>query len=469
VGLTRKMRIASSIFNSFHGFKGKTYAIAVIMNEARKSIVASTGIELNLPVRFRGKRFDALSEPVGLVNLWALDHRLEPLNAVVKDEPARINVLLPSLDPKIIFGGYIAVLNFILRLEERGYRVRIIICEEVALNEAQVRVSCESSRLANAVLQKAELLVAHDRREEVAVSAEDVFVGYSWLTMRMASMAAQRTNDKLPIFFIQEFEAIFHHYDSFHALCIATYRLPHFALYNSRLLTRFFEREELSVFDAQNQAFEKEHKYEYFTHAISDIRTPSLEKIINREKKKLLYYARPEAHAGRNIFEIGILALREAIVNGVFDDTWEFYGIGSLALHDELELPNDAVMKILPRVTLEEYCEMMSDFDVGIALMYAPHPSVPPFEMAAAGMLTVTTTFGSRTPEDVESISKNLIAVNPDPNSVADGIRKAVERVEDYQQRIDNAKFDCPRDWGESFSDELMERLVDVLPSDKPN
>lgn len=465
MGLKKQIKAAINIFRRFDGFKGKIYAVGVILNEIRKSFTARTGIELNLPFRFGRRRFDFLSEPVGVVNLWALDQRLKPLNPVVSDEPTRINVLLPDLNPRIIFGGYIAILNFILRLTELGYRVRIVVCEEVDFNEEQIRKSCKEARLANEVLQHVELIVVADRSAPLFVSRNDIYFGYSWLTMRLASRAAQDTNENLPVFFIQEFEAIFHPYDSFRALCIATYDLPHFALFNSELLTRFFRKSELGVFDPRNPAHELKHSHSYFSHAISDIKAPTVEAISSREKTKLLYYARPEAHASRNIFEIGVLALREALEKGVFDASWEFYGIGSLSLSGQIELAEGITMKILPRVSLEEYCRLMSDFDVGLALMYAPHPSVPPFEMAAAGMLTVTTTFESRSSEDSESISRNLIAASPDPSSVANAIQDAVERVGDYESRVQAAKFQWPRTWKETFNDELMESLVDVLPS----
>ncbi len=458
MGLKRRFSVAKNIWLSFHSPKGKVYAALVIILHAVKLLARRLGI------RLPGK-LDYLSEPVGLTNLWALEERMKPLNIVVRaNEPARVNVLLPALVPEIIFGGYIAMLNFILRLMETGYRVRIIVCEEVDKNEAAVRDACRRSSIANKVLEHAELLVAQDRSHEIAVSPKDVFVGYSWLTMRLASRAARATNGKLPIFFIQEFEAIFHPYDSFHALCMATYRLPHFAIFNSELLMRFFQRKKLSVFDSDNPASKLPHRYAYFPHAFSDIMPPSRDDLVTRKTKKLLFYARPEAHAARNIFEIGMMALRKALRDGVFDSNWEFYGIGSLALSDELELAEGVSLHMLPRVSLEEYCRMMRDFDVGLALMYAPHPSVPPFEMAAAGMLTVTTFFESRPAEAMEKISSNLIACRPDPESVAKGLQKAVQRVGEIDARLKGARFDWPRTWKDSFNDSWLSSLADVLP-----
>ena len=48
---------------------------------------------------------------------------------------------------------------------------------------------------------------------------------------------------------------------------------------------------------------------------------------------------------------------------------------------------------------------MLRDHDVGLALMYTPHPSLVPIEMASAGMLTVTNSFENKTPERMTAIS----------------------------------------------------------------
>jgi beta-1,2-rhamnosyltransferase WsaF-like protein len=460
VAIRRRLNTAWKIFHSFHGVKGKVYAMFIILLEATKLAARRLDIRLPLP-----RKLNYLSKTIGLTNLSALEERMKPLNVMVcADEPIRINVLLPALVPELIFGGYISVLNFIQKLIISGYQVRIIICEEVSDSAEKVRKNCKTSKVADAVLCKVELLVARDRSEGIPANKSDVFIGYSWLTMRLASFAAKRTNDKLPLFFIQEFEAIFHPHDSFHALCIETYGLPHFSIFNSELLKKFFEQKGLGVFDPLNPVFGNEYKYAFFSHAISNIKPPNGEELANRKTKKLLFYARPEAHAARNIFEISMLGLKEAIESGVFSSEWEFYGIGSLALADELKLTNDTSLKMFPRVTLEEYCKMLGDFDIGLSLMYSPHPSVPPFEMAAAGMLTVTSSFENRLFSDIEVISSNLIATRPTPSSVASGLRQAVKRTDNVDDRLKGAKFEWPRSWDESFNEEFLKLLADKLP-----
>ena len=60
-----------------------------------------------------------------------------------------------------------------------------------------------------------------------------------------------------------------------------------------------------------------------------------------------------------------------------------------------------------------QYGELLRAHDVGLALMYTPHPSLVPLEMASAGLLTVTNTFENKDADALRSMSANLIAAEP--------------------------------------------------------
>ena len=82
----------------------------------------------------------------------------------------------------------------------------------------------------------------------------------------------------------------------------------------------------------------------------------------------------------------------------------------------------------MPRRDQAGYAELLREHDVGLALMYTPHPSLAPIEMAAAGMLTVTNTFETKTADALAAISPNLVAVEPTLESVVAGLSEAVGR-----------------------------------------
>ncbi len=58
--------------------------------------------------------------------------KIAPLSWRVPDDaPARVNLLIPTIDLEHFFGGYIAKFNLAQRLAERGARVRIVTVDPV--------------------------------------------------------------------------------------------------------------------------------------------------------------------------------------------------------------------------------------------------------------------------------------------------------------------------------------------------
>ena len=67
---------------------------------------------------------------------------------------------------------------------------------------------------------------------------------------------------------------------------------------------------------------------------------------------------------------------------------------------------------------------LLRDHDVGLALMYTPHPSLVPIEMASAGMLTVTNSFENKTAEAMAAISPEPDHRRADVDGVAGALRR---------------------------------------------
>jgi hypothetical protein len=193
------------------------------------------------------------------------------------------------------------------------------------------------------------------------------------------------------------------------------------------------------------------------------VRPPSVEELARRRTRRLLFYARPEEHAARNMFELGALALSRALDEGVLRGGWELYGIDTVGSGRTMQLGGGTVLELVPRRDQAGYAELLRDHDVGLALMYTPHPSLPPIEMAAAGMLTVTNTFETKTAEALAAISPNLLAVEPTLEGVVAGLREAVAGAEDAERRVRGANVSWSRDWSESLNDAVMERVESLL------
>ena len=91
-----------------------------------------------------------------------------------------------------------------------------------------------------------------------------------------------------------------------------------------------------------------------------------------------------------------------------------------------MALGSGGALRLLPRMSQDAYAQVLRDHDVGLALMYTPHPSLVPIEMASAGMLTVTNTFENKTSAALQAISGNLLAGPATVDGIADSLAQAV-------------------------------------------
>jgi hypothetical protein len=185
---------------------------------------------------------------------------------------------------------------------------------------------------------------------------------------------------------------------------------------------------------------------------------------MRHRERRILFYARPEAHASRNLFELGLMALAELARSPGFDrDKWKFYGMGSIGGATKVRLAPDVSMEMLPKTDLQTYTERLPSHDIGLSLMLTPHPSLVPLEMASAGMWTVTNTFENKTAEALKTISTNLIAVEPTLEGVLAGLNRAISRVDDYEERMRGARLDWPTDWNDAFEPDAINKIVSFL------
>ena len=245
------------------------------------------------------------------------------------------------------------------------------------------------------------------------------------------------------------------------ALAAESYRFPHAALFSTELLRDYFRRHGFGVYAAGAAAGDE--RSASFDNAITAIDPPDAAALAGRRPRRLLFYARPEPHAARNMFELGVLALGRALERGAFADGWSLHGIGTVRVRAPARPRRRRADGPAPRSPQAAYGQLLRDHDVGLALMYTPHPSLVPMEMASAGMLTVTNTFENKTAEALAAISPNLIAAEPGIEAVAAALCEAADGADDVERRLRGSDVRWPRDWDESFGDELLTRALSLL------
>ena len=391
-----------------------------------------------------------------------------PLNLVLSDTLAmrpHIDVLLPSLRVEDMSGGPNTALLLAGHLAETGESVRLI-ATGVSTGGKEVAIYSHMDRLLQRQVDRGRITLVDgsDRSNPIMVGANDLFLATAWWTAQMAKYGVQKTNYDKFIYLIQDFEPILHEGSTYQALALDTYGLPHIPVVNSKLLRDHLIKEGCGRYS--QQAFAEDALF--FEPAIDRSRFfPDVCK--KREtgvpkRRVLLFYARP-TRARRNLFEIGVVALRRAVAAGLLEkDTWEIWGMGEK--FDAVPLGNGVFLDPLPWMSFDGYAERVRTADLLLSLMLSPHPSYPPLEMAASGKLVVTNSFSVKTPERMRALSPNILVAAPNPDSVAAVLENAVGRINAGLASYDPfGTIDLPSNWDESLGGIVptLKKRIDAL------
>jgi glycosyltransferase involved in cell wall biosynthesis len=391
----------------------------------------------------------------------AIEEKLAPLRLELRDDaPPRVNLLIPTVDLEHLFAGYIGKFNLARRLADRGARVRVITVDPTPLLPRTWARQLESYEGLAGLTDRVEFAFGRESLG-LEVSGDDRFIATTWWTAHIAGKAIAELGVERFLYLIQEYEPFTFPMGSYAALAHGSYELPHRALFSSELLRGWFRQQGIGVYaggaaagDAASVSFE---------NAITTVSAPSAARLRSRRPRKLLFYARPEPHAARNMFELGLLALVRALEDGAFQTGWQLRGIGTVQAGRRLAVASGAELELLPRTGQREYARLLSEHDLGLALMYTPHPSMVPIEMAAAGMVVVTNSFANKTPAALAAISPNLVAAAPTIEGVAAALRDAAGAVENAERRVAGSEVAWSRSWDSSFDDRLLDRVVSFL------
>jgi hypothetical protein len=390
-----------------------------------------------------------------------ISEKIAPLElAVSATAAARINLLIPTVDLQHFFAGYIAKLNLAKRLAKAGLRVRLVTVDPVGALPRNWKAAIESYCGLDGLFDSVEVQFGRGP-SPLEVSAADGFIATTWWTAHIAASALRSLGGGRFVYLIQEYEPFTFAMGSYAALAHQSYGFDHFALFSTELLREYFRRHAIGVYAAGPE--DGDRKSLAFNNAITPVTPPTVDELTARRTRKLLFYARPEPHAARNMFELAVLGLSRAAQNGVFHEGWELRGIGSVESGRSIALTAGASVEVLPRSGQDDYARLLVEHDVGLALMYTPHPSLVPIEMASAGMLTVTNSFENKTAEAMAAISSNLITVMPTPEDIADGLREAAAGISEYERRVRGAGVRWSRDWDQTFGHRLLSRTAAAL------
>ncbi|MEP7292487.1 MAG: hypothetical protein ABI835_11925, partial [Chloroflexota bacterium] len=390
-----------------------------------------------------------------------VSHNLLPLTLDISDAyPTRVNLLMGMIDFRYVYGGYIGMFNLAMRLKRAGYQTRIVLIEKSEYNLVEWRKQISKYPGLENLFDEVAVVYRYDRDLPLDVSPRDGFIATSGWAAHVATQAIQQLKRERFTFLVQDYEPMFLPTSSLYALFMQAYTFPQYNLFSTELLREYFRNNHIGVY--LNSEAEGDALSVSFQNAINKF--PLSLDTMRHDKKRLLFYARPEPHAARNMFELGMMSLVELIKDKDFDTSqWTFHGIGSIDLKLRLELAQNIELQLTPRTSLQEYIALLPTFDVGLSLMLTPHPSLVPLEMASAGLWTVTNSFSNKTAEKLQAVSSNLIVSPPTIEGIKGALMHGIRRVNQYDQRLAGAHVNWANDWNSAFNDQVMVKLESFL------
>jgi O-antigen biosynthesis protein len=372
---------------------------------------------------------------------------LKPLKVfTVPPSGLRLNLVTDSINAGSLYGGVGTAIIFCALFARRlGCQLRVITRTEKA--EAQNFFEILKS---NKVVYKDNVeFIFNDifsGTSSVDISTEDIFVTTSWWTTHasLQSIPAQQI-----VYLLQEDERMFYPYGDDHLLCSET-------LANTEI--KFVINTQLLFDHFVDAGFENIRKNGvWFEPSFTSYQASSSVGPSSIGKKRFFFYARPNNL--RNLFYLGLEVIETAVAAGVLNtDEWELFFVGKDL--SALKLSEKLHPQLVQGLSWQEYVNFLQTVDVGLSLMYTPHPSYPPLDLAASGSISVTNQFGPK--QDLWKYSKNIICKEATVKSLVQGIAEAVELSKDGKQRRENYENNTMlKDWELSFG-QILETL-DVI------
>jgi hypothetical protein len=257
------------------------------------------------------------------------------------------------------------------------------------------------------------------------------------------------------IYLIQDYEPGLYPWSTVHALALETYGLDFRAIVNESLLMDYLIAHGIGRFADEGFA----ERCSVFEPAVDRGKFYADPDASGLQRKRLLFYARP--NAPRNLYELGLLSLKEAVKRGAFPpDQWDLSFMGENL--QPVPLGGGAVITPMPWLDYDGYGALLRGSAVGLALMLSPHTGYPALEMAACGQSVVTNTFSTKTASRLKAISENLLPVPATLESVTDGLVEAWRRTDDMSARLEGAEIGLPRSWDDVFEPQVP-RVLEMI------
>lgn len=354
----------------------------------------------------------------------------------------RVSFVTDSLCNKSFFGGVATALIFaIYYVEKEEKSLRIITRTE----KGGQKNFFDFLKRENLKLTKKVEFIFLDLNEKNKRSSyfeDEIFITTSWWT---TYTVMQTIKPKNIIYLLQEDERMFYSYGDEHLKCTETLSSEGITiLINTELLYDHFV----------SQGFKNIEKNAIWFEPAFNVSNKENPNNKTDKKRRLFFYSRP-LHP-RNLYYRGIEVLDKAVLTGLIDTSlWEIYFVGS---NSEAVIFSTGLKPfVLENMPWDEYLEFLTTVDLGVSLMYTPHPSYPPLDIASAGAVVVTNKFGDK--QSLNKYSNNIICSDLSVDSLLEALSEGIKLAENYELKQKNSsESSICFSWEKSF-DKVLARL----------
>jgi len=348
----------------------------------------------------------------------------------------RINLITDSINTGSLFGGVATAIILSALLAERwNAKLRVITRTEKA-KESNFGTILKSNKVSYPKNVEFVYADVHDANITIDIGKNDYFLTTSWWTTRSTIQSVE--SGKI-IYLLQEDERMFYPHGDDHLMCTSILQDPSIRfVINTELLFKHFVNEGFQNIKESAMWFEPSFNPNmlYFN-----------KETVEERKKNFFFYARP--NHPRNLYYLGLTVVSKAIDLGIIDvDEWNIHFVG--CTHMNLAIDGKYSPVIIQNLGWKDYCALVRTMDLGLSLMYTPHPSYPPLDLAASGAVVVTNKYGVK--QDLSHYSQNILCKECTPESLLQGLVDGISLVKDSEQRSRNyAENNLLQDWYESF------------------
>jgi hypothetical protein len=250
---------------------------------------------------------------------------------------------------------------------------------------------------------------------ELTLGTDDVFIATAWWTAHRAAATIAAHPDlrrRTIVYLVQDDETLFYEASERRLMAEASYQLDALHVVNSApLATHLRSTRAIDVDDALVLA--------------PRIAVPQVLALRPVEGLlRVIVYGRPSV--GRNLFHTALRGI------AMWDTQRRARGgatpieIVSVGEPEQFRYRIGEQLVRTPGVLgWDDYLALLATAHLGVSLMASPHPSYPPLEMAASGLVVVTNRWG---PKDLGTLSERLVSCGTDAVEVAQALTEAEAR-----------------------------------------